>query len=101
MRTRNVSKKVRSVTGPMEKMMHGAENAERQGIWVLTVLSNSLHEQFLMSYVLTYVSRGDGRGCMHVHMRKSRSPVVHAELELELTMDDNRVILVYRVWFST
>ena len=28
--------------------MHGAENAERRGTWVLTVLLNSLHEQFLM-----------------------------------------------------
>ena len=53
-RIRNVSKKVRSVTGPMEKTMHGAENAERRGILVPTVLLNSLHEQFLMSYVLQF-----------------------------------------------
>ena len=32
----------------MAKVMHGAKNAERRGTWVLTVLLNSLHEQFLM-----------------------------------------------------
>ena len=43
-RLRNVTEERRNVTGPMEKMMHGAENAARRDIWVLTVHLYLLHE---------------------------------------------------------